>query len=48
MLDIHESFLLSGNANIKNAISVYEFMKYVEENNFYPDIVFDIEDYNVE
>lgn len=44
-LDIHRSIVLTDNVPYKNAISVYEFMKYIKR--YFENDSFDIEDYNI-
>lgn len=45
-IDIHKSKVLVDTVCFKDAASVYEFMKYIRDNNFFGDS-FDIEDYNI-
>lgn len=44
-LDIHRSIVLTDNVPYKNAISVYDFMKYIKR--YFEEDSFDIEDYNI-
>lgn len=46
--DIYSSFVLVEGIAIEKAVTVYEFMKYCQDNDFFEkDSSFDIEDYNV-
>jgi hypothetical protein len=46
-INIHDSLVLSENNTLKNIISVYEFMKYLRDNDLIYDKTFDIEEYNI-
>jgi len=45
-VDIKHSLVLTENVSIKDAINIYEFMKYMYETKGYYNDGFDIEDYN--
>lgn len=45
-IDIHKSKVLVDTVSYNKAATVYEFMKYIGDKNFFND-TFDIEDYNI-
>ena len=46
-MDIHKSTVLVEGIPIENRISVYKFMKHIQDKGFFEGETFDIEDYNI-
>ena len=45
-IDIHESKVLTSKVDLDNMLTVYEFMKLMQDRNYYPEDSFDIDEYD--